>query len=134
MFIAILNSFIHVIMYAYYGLSACGPGIQKYLWWKRYITQAQIVSGSNSSPARSMFGGVLGSISCGDRAFVAESARSVSIPEDLRCRLSSLWDFDFDSLRELLHSKLHQERTSTKEISLGIETFHQPVCLVEIFY
>lgn len=30
-------------MYSYYGLSACGPGIQKYLWWKRYITQAQMV-------------------------------------------------------------------------------------------
>jgi hypothetical protein len=30
-------------MYGYYGLSACGPQIQKYLWWKRYITQAQMV-------------------------------------------------------------------------------------------
>ncbi|CAF4410087.1 unnamed protein product, partial [Adineta steineri] len=29
-------------MYAYYGLSACGSHIQKYLWWKRYLTQAQI--------------------------------------------------------------------------------------------
>ncbi len=42
--IAILNSFIHVLMYTYYGLSACGSRIQKYLWWKRYLTQAQIVS------------------------------------------------------------------------------------------
>ena len=58
-FIAILNSFIHVIMYAYYGLSACGPRIQKYLWWKRYITQAQIVSGKKEFfNARSMFNGV----------------------------------------------------------------------------
>ena len=32
-----------MIMYSYYGLSACGPQIQKYLWWKRYITQAQMV-------------------------------------------------------------------------------------------
>ena len=31
-------------MYAYYGLSACGSHIQQYLWWKRYLTQAQIVS------------------------------------------------------------------------------------------
>jgi elongation of very long chain fatty acids protein 4 len=30
-------------MYAYYGLSACGTRIQKYLWWKRYLTLAQIV-------------------------------------------------------------------------------------------
>ncbi len=43
LFIVILNSFIHVIMYTYYGLSACGAHIQKYLWWKRYLTQAQIV-------------------------------------------------------------------------------------------
>ena len=43
LFIIILNSLIHVIMYAYYGLSACGESIQKYLWWKRYITQAQMV-------------------------------------------------------------------------------------------
>ncbi|CAF0744793.1 unnamed protein product [Adineta steineri] len=43
LFIVIINSFIHVIMYAYYGLSACGSHIQKYLWWKRYLTQAQII-------------------------------------------------------------------------------------------
>jgi hypothetical protein len=43
LFIIILNSFIHVIMYTYYGLSACGSRIQKYLWWKRYLTQAQLV-------------------------------------------------------------------------------------------
>ena len=30
-------------MYAYYGLAAFGPHMQKYLWWKRYITQIQIV-------------------------------------------------------------------------------------------
>ena len=45
--IAILNSFIHVLMYTYYGLSAFGARIQKYLWWKRYLTQAQIVSCSS---------------------------------------------------------------------------------------
>ena len=36
------NTTIHVLMYAYYGLSALGPSIQPYLWWKRYITQIQI--------------------------------------------------------------------------------------------
>lgn len=30
-------------MYAYYGLSACGPNIQKYLWWKKYLTQMQLI-------------------------------------------------------------------------------------------
>lgn len=39
-----INSFIHIIMYAYYLLSAMGPKVQKYLWWKKYITILQIVS------------------------------------------------------------------------------------------
>jgi elongation of very long chain fatty acids protein 4 len=38
-----LNSFIHVIMYSYYGFSAMGPSVQKYLWWKKYLTQLQLV-------------------------------------------------------------------------------------------
>ncbi|KAE8597940.1 hypothetical protein XENTR_v10016649 [Xenopus tropicalis] len=37
-----LNSFIHVLMYSYYGLSVI-PSMHKYLWWKRYLTQAQLV-------------------------------------------------------------------------------------------
>lgn len=39
----ILNSMIHSLMYAYYGLAAMGPAMSKYLWWKKYITQVQIV-------------------------------------------------------------------------------------------
>lgn len=42
-FIGVINSFVHIIMYAYYFLSACGPEIQKYLWWKKYITNLQMV-------------------------------------------------------------------------------------------
>ncbi|XP_054155275.1 elongation of very long chain fatty acids protein AAEL008004-like [Oppia nitens] len=38
----LMNSFIHFLMYLYYFLSSFGPRIQKYLWWKRYITQLQI--------------------------------------------------------------------------------------------
>src|SRR6218665_2211953 len=33
---------IHVIMYSYYALAALGPNVQKYLWWKKYITQMQL--------------------------------------------------------------------------------------------
>lgn len=39
----LINSFIHVLMYAYYMLSAI-PAMQKYLWWKKYLTSMQIVS------------------------------------------------------------------------------------------
>ncbi|XP_053083851.1 elongation of very long chain fatty acids protein 2 isoform X3 [Pangasianodon hypophthalmus] len=36
-----LNSFIHVLMYSYYSLSTI-PSMHRYLWWKRYLTQAQL--------------------------------------------------------------------------------------------
>lgn len=35
------NMFVHIIMYAYYGL-ATFPSIHRYLWWKRYLTTMQI--------------------------------------------------------------------------------------------
>lgn len=41
-FLAAVNSFIHVIMYSYYGLSSF-PQLVKYLWWKKYITSLQLV-------------------------------------------------------------------------------------------
>ncbi|CAH0384642.1 unnamed protein product [Bemisia tabaci] len=41
-FIGVLNAFVHVVMYSYYFLSALGPSVQKYLWWKKYITKLQI--------------------------------------------------------------------------------------------
>lgn len=40
---AMINSFVHVIMYAYYAISALGPSYQKYLWWKKYLTRLQLV-------------------------------------------------------------------------------------------
>lgn len=40
----ILNNFVHVCMYFYYMVSAMGPQFQKYLWWKKYMTELQIVS------------------------------------------------------------------------------------------
>ncbi|XP_017487169.1 PREDICTED: elongation of very long chain fatty acids protein 1-like, partial [Rhagoletis zephyria] len=40
---AFLNSCCHTIMYSYYALSALGPQIQPYLWWKKYITQIQLL-------------------------------------------------------------------------------------------
>ncbi|GAB6027689.1 hypothetical protein CHUAL_001929 [Chamberlinius hualienensis] len=39
----LFNASIHVIMYSYYALAALGPAVQKYLWWKKYITVFQMV-------------------------------------------------------------------------------------------
>ena len=41
-FVAMANSFVHIFMYTYYALSAFGPHMQKYLWWKRYLTTMQL--------------------------------------------------------------------------------------------
>ncbi|XP_043648443.1 elongation of very long chain fatty acids protein 4 [Drosophila teissieri] len=40
---AMINSFVHIVMYGYYALSVLGPRVQKYLWWKRYLTGLQLV-------------------------------------------------------------------------------------------
>lgn len=39
----IMNSIVHVIMYGYYFISASSPNVKNSLWWKKYITQIQIV-------------------------------------------------------------------------------------------
>uniref|UniRef100_A0A3P9H822 Elongation of very long chain fatty acids protein 5 n=1 Tax=Oryzias latipes TaxID=8090 RepID=A0A3P9H822_ORYLA len=39
---ASLNSFVHIVMYSYYGLSSI-PALRPYLWWKKYITQMQLI-------------------------------------------------------------------------------------------
>lgn len=36
------NMFVHIIMYAYYGLATLGPNVKRYLWWKKYLTTLQI--------------------------------------------------------------------------------------------
>lgn len=38
-----LNSFIHMIMYFYYFLTSYSPEVKKSLWWKKYITQLQLL-------------------------------------------------------------------------------------------
>lgn len=43
-FTGFINSIIHVVMYAYYLVSAFNPEYKNNLWWKKYITQMQIVS------------------------------------------------------------------------------------------
>lgn len=41
-FFGLLNTFVHIIMYTYYLLAALGPQMQKYLWWKKYLTTLQM--------------------------------------------------------------------------------------------
>ncbi|XP_046353443.1 elongation of very long chain fatty acids protein 4-like [Haliotis rufescens] len=41
-FVAMLNSGVHIAMYLYYALSCLGPHMQKYLWWKKYLTRLQL--------------------------------------------------------------------------------------------
>jgi elongation of very long chain fatty acids protein 7 len=42
-FCGCLNAFIHVLMYTYYFLAAFGPKMQKFLWWKKYLTKLQML-------------------------------------------------------------------------------------------
>lgn len=39
----ILNTAVHVVMYSYYGITALPESIRPNLWWKKYVTQFQIV-------------------------------------------------------------------------------------------
>lgn len=43
-FFAMLNAFVHIVMYFYYMIAAMGPEYQKYIWWKKYLTAFQMVS------------------------------------------------------------------------------------------
>lgn len=42
-FAPMINCFIHVIMYGYYGFTLLGSRYQKYLWWKKYLTVLQLI-------------------------------------------------------------------------------------------
>lgn len=42
-FFPFVNSIVHSVMYTYYGLAALGPHVQKYLWWKKYLTTFQMM-------------------------------------------------------------------------------------------
>lgn len=43
MFLLIINSFVHTIMYSYYFLTILHPNLKKSLWWKKHITELQMV-------------------------------------------------------------------------------------------
>ncbi|KAI8428760.1 hypothetical protein MSG28_007441 [Choristoneura fumiferana] len=41
--IGVINSFVHVVMYGYYLLTVAMPSLKNSMWWKKYITQLQII-------------------------------------------------------------------------------------------
>ena len=43
-FLGLINSYVHVIMYFYYFLTSFKPELKQSLWWKKHITQLQMVS------------------------------------------------------------------------------------------
>ena len=49
-----VNCLVHVVMYSYYCLSACGPAVRRFLWWKKYLTMLQLVG------AGAILGGIEG--------------------------------------------------------------------------
>lgn len=42
--LGLLNCFVHVIMYSYYFLTSFNPELKRSAWWKKHITQLQLVS------------------------------------------------------------------------------------------
>lgn len=47
-FLPLINILVHAVMYSYYALACAGEEMKKHLWWKKYITQLQMVSKSVS--------------------------------------------------------------------------------------
>ena len=99
LFVVTINSFIHIIMYGYYGLSACGQSIQKYLWWKRYITQAQMVSDLSLPILELLRRRRLGAICCGDHSFNHQFTNSVQFSQSLRHCICNLRRDNPDAVR-----------------------------------
>lgn len=42
--LGVINAFVHVIMYSYYFMTAYRPELKTSMWWKKHITQIQLVS------------------------------------------------------------------------------------------
>lgn len=42
-YLPMTNVFIHTIMYSYYALACMGPQMAQYIWWKKHLTQMQLV-------------------------------------------------------------------------------------------
>jgi hypothetical protein len=43
-FVGLVNTFVHIFMYAYYFVTNMWPEYKANLWWKKHVTQLQLVS------------------------------------------------------------------------------------------
>ena len=50
MLFALMNCFVHVFMYAYYLVANIRPDYTNNTWWKKYITQLQMVTTGHITP------------------------------------------------------------------------------------
>lgn len=42
-FMGVINSFVHIVMYLYYFITSYSPQYKNNVWWKKYITQLQMI-------------------------------------------------------------------------------------------
>lgn len=42
-FFGLVNTFVHIIMYVYYMMAAMGPQYRRFIWWKKYLTNLQMI-------------------------------------------------------------------------------------------
>lgn len=48
-FLGMINCFVHSVMYSYYFITNYNPEYKKKIWWKKHITQIQMVSRRNNA-------------------------------------------------------------------------------------
>nr|ACO15214.1 Elongation of very long chain fatty acids protein AAEL008004 [Caligus clemensi] len=74
----VLNTLVHVFMYAYYLLASFGPVLSPYLWWKKHLTTMQILQFVAVIAKSSMV--FLGVVDCGFPWQISLMSLSVVIP------------------------------------------------------
>jgi hypothetical protein len=104
-------------MYAYYGLSALGDRVKKFLWWKKYLTQMQLVSGpldSGKVPKQHHDYLFEDSILSGSYSFGGQCCVEVFVPETMEHIVHRLrfvhGFFVFEFLLSLVRYKSQQDQ------------------------
>ena len=109
-FCGFLNMGVHIIMYFYYFMSAMGPGVQKYLWWKRYNFKYYTSTSSTfidffQIPDHSSDGSIC-DIFC---SCLLSSVYWMWFPKNLQLCHTFSWSSIFCPLCQFLHPGLHKE-------------------------